>query len=276
MNGRCLLVEFSGPKALLEQEGHLQHAGLFIPAVDPMPEANDALELRIESPYGAAIAIAGHVVQVFAGMGFAVAPDDIEAARVALAPLFAAARTDDSGSSAAPRVAWQDGASGPADSQAEVGEAPSATESLAADGAGGESEASGTIFDRLRAMSVRERMILARKGSRAERLILMKDNNKTIHMFLLQNPRITLDEVRYMAGNRQCGIDALKMISENRIWTQNPGIVTALVRNPKTPTPIAIRLLGRLPKGELARIARSGGASRAVVDAAKRKVLSRN
>jgi hypothetical protein len=189
------------------------------------------------------------VVQVFAGTGFGFAPNDPAAARAMLAPVFDAARQDSQLGDPA-RAFWAD----------ELDDGVSEDERA-------------TIYDQIRAMSVRERMRLARSGGRAERAILMKDTNKTVHTFLVQNPRIQLDEVRYMAGFRQCGPDALKLISENRLWMQSLGVVQALVRNPKTPSAIAVRLLDRLPKAEVARIARTGAGPKAVVEAAKRRVI---
>lgn len=243
-----LYVEFPGPAAVHEQEGHLQHAGLFLPAVDPLPEVNSEVTLQLRG-LGRSAKVVGRVVQVFAGTGFAVAPADPAAAREALQPLFDAAREADEGEAGPAVVSWT-------------------TEDADTD-----EDAGGTLHDRIRKMSVRERLHLARHGGRAERLILAKDVNKTVHTFLVQNKGITLDEVRAIAGNRQFGPDALKMISENRAWMQNPGIVSALVRNPKTPATISVRLLDKLPTAEVQRLAKSNNVPRPVMEASRRKVL---
>ena len=65
------------------------------------------------------------------------------------------------------------------------------------------------------------------------------------------------------------------MIADNRTWMQKPAIVSALVRNPKTPSLIAVRLLDKLPRSDVSRIAKTGNAPRAVVEAAKRKITSK-
>jgi len=258
-----LLLSFTGADALLSQESHLQHGGLFVPLGDPppepMPQPEQELVVRVASPYGDAVDIAGRVVQVFAGTGFAITLSDAGSARQLLGPLFDGARAA-AGDGAGVDVSWD---------EAELPELEIELEP----NSGAEEEAEGTVYDRIRAMSVRERMNLARNGSRMERSILIKDPNKTVHVFLVQNKRITLDEIRYMAGYRQAGPDALKMIAENRNWMQNSGIVSALVRNPKTPSTVAVRLLEKLPRADLARIAKTGSAPRPVVEAAKRKVI---
>lgn len=253
--------------SILEQREHLKHGGLFMPALEPMPEAPSDVELVVESPYAEAFAFHASVVQVFPGTGFALTVHDSAAVRANFAPLFEAADSAP-GEAGPPQLKWTK-----TDAvEMELGE-------LLVDGGSddrpGDPTKEANVFDRVRAMSSRQRMDLARNGGRTERGILMKDTNKTIHTFLVQNKKITADEIRYFAGFRQAHPEALKMIADNRNWMQNPGIVAALVRNPKTPSSIAVRLLDKLPKADVARIARTGSGPRAVVEAAKRKVIGK-
>ena len=128
------------------------------------------------------------------------------------------------------------------------------------------------LYDRIKAMSSQEKMQLALHGDRAARLLLLKDVNKTIQTFLLQNPRITIDEIRYIAGYRQANPDVLVTIGAHREWGQNQGVLAALVRNPKTPSPTAVKLLDKIAPAELRRLAKSGEVPRAVQVAARKKV----
>lgn len=130
---------------------------------------------------------------------------------------------------------------------------------------------SGNLFDRLKAMTVAEKMQLALSGSRDERIALLRDNMKTVHIFVLKNPRIGLDEVQAAAKNANLSPDALKMICEHREWSANPTLCTALVRNPKTPLPLALKLLDRVPVSDL-RVLAKGGAREQLVHAARRKI----
>jgi hypothetical protein len=123
-------------------------------------------------------------------------------------------------------------------------------------------------------MGSQEKFRLALHGDRPARLVLMKDVNKSIQTFLIQNPRITLDEIRYLAGFRQANPEVLGSIAAHREWGGNAGIVAALIRNPKTPTTVAVRLLDKLPIAELRRIARTGEAPRAVTIAARKRVAA--
>ena len=129
----------------------------------------------------------------------------------------------------------------------------------------------GPLTERLKAMSPQEKMQLALSGSRDERTVLLRDNNKMIHLFVLKNPRIGLDEVQAAAKLPLLSPDALKMIAEHREWSGNPTVCTALVRNPKTPLPLALRLMDRVPMSDLRAIAK-GGARDQVVNAARKKI----
>lgn len=132
-------------------------------------------------------------------------------------------------------------------------------------------ETSRLLSERLKEMTVTEKMQLALAGSREERLALMRDVNKAIHVFVFRNPRVGLDEVQYGAKQTTLSPDALKMISEHREWGMNPTVCTALVRNPRTPLPIAVKLLDRIPANELRAVAK-GGARDQIVQAARKKL----
>jgi hypothetical protein len=129
----------------------------------------------------------------------------------------------------------------------------------------------GALTDRIKAMSVQQKMQLALSGSREERLALIRDPTKVAHLFVLKNPRIGIDEVQYAARSPNLAPDAIRLIAEHQEWSGSAAICTALVRNPKTPLPIALKLLERVPMSEL-RVIAKGGARDQLVHAARRKV----
>jgi hypothetical protein len=129
----------------------------------------------------------------------------------------------------------------------------------------------GALADRIKAMSVQQKMQAALSGSREERLALIRDPTKVAHVFVLKNPRIGIDEVLYAAKSPNLAPDAIKLIAEHKEWSVNAAICTALARNPRTPVPIALRLLDRVPVGELRAIAK-GGARDQIVHAARKRV----
>lgn len=129
----------------------------------------------------------------------------------------------------------------------------------------------GPLSERMKKMTVNEKMQLALTGTRDERAAIFRDSNKSLHLFAFKNPRIGLDEVQSAAKNPNLSPDALKMIAEHREWSSNPGVCAALVRNPKTPMPLALRALERVPMTDLKALAK-GGARDAIVQAARKKV----
>ena len=129
----------------------------------------------------------------------------------------------------------------------------------------------GALSDRVRAMTVQEKMQLALSGGREDRLALIRDPAKVAHVFVLKNPRIGIDEVQYAAKRPNLSPDAIKLIAEHKEWSGNAAICTALVRNPTTPVPLALKLLERVPSSELRAIAK-GGARDQIVHAARKKV----
>ncbi len=129
----------------------------------------------------------------------------------------------------------------------------------------------GHISERLRAMNATQKMQLALSADREERMALLRDTNKTLHVYVLKNPRIGLDEVQYAAKMPSLSPDALKLIAEHREWSGNTAVCSALVRNPRTPLPLALRLLDKIPLTEV-RVLAKGGARDQIVHAARRKV----
>ena len=264
-----LTVIFQQVSDFLAQEGHLARGAFFLPAPEPLPEPLAELTLRIESPTNDVVELRVLVVQI-SPTHVALAPRDLGAARSSLGPLFEAARATPSGDGAT-WVFWgrqeplaESPAEPPVDLFAELpGETP-AEEPTQAD--------EKLLYDQIKAMSSPEKMQLALHGDRTARFLLLKDVSKGVQTFLLQNPRITLDEIRYIAGYRQANPDVLVSIAGHRDWGQNQGVLAALVRNPKTPTMTAVKLLDKVAATELRRLAKSTEVPRAVQAAARKKV----
>ena len=119
---------------------------------------------------------------------------------------------------------------------------------------------------------VQEKMHRALSGDREQRFAMLRDPNKQLHAMVLKNPRTTLEEAHWAAKLTTLSPDALKIIAEHPEWGANASIATALVRNPKTPIPVALKLLPRLPSAELKALARSQGRPQ-IVQAAKKLML---
>lgn len=109
---------------------------------------------------------------------------------------------------------------------------------------------------RIRRMNVRERMFLATKADRAERATLLRDSSAQVLMGLITNPRIGADDIVQIIRNPQVSPGVLDRITRENRWLANSEIQKALVRNPKTPSPVAMRLVDGLPTEELRKLAK--------------------
>jgi len=122
-------------------------------------------------------------------------------------------------------------------------------------------------------LSLQEKMALAMSGDRELRLQLLRDPNKQLHPLVLKNPRIGVEEVQWAARLTTLNPEALKIIADHPEWGQNASVAAALVRNPKTPLPSALKLVSRLPTSELRVLAKSQGRPQ-IVQAAKKLLLA--
>lgn len=130
---------------------------------------------------------------------------------------------------------------------------------------------------RIRKMNVRERMHLATKADRTERATLQRDSSPQVLMGLVTNPRIGADDIVQIIRNPQVSAGVLDRITKETRWLANPEIQKALVRNPKTPSLVAIRLVDTLPTEELRRLAKiQSGLREDLRKAALRAYLKRN
>mgnify|MGYP007037738857 CR=1 FL=1 len=131
----------------------------------------------------------------------------------------------------------------------------------------------GNLQQRIGRMSTDEKREMALTGDRIERMAMMRDTNKLMHVYVLRNPSLSSDEVRLMAGMRNLNPDALQKIAASPEWTRDQRIVVAVVSNPKTPPQVATRLLEKLPPAALRRLVKTPDVPPAIVRAARRRML---
>jgi hypothetical protein len=124
-------------------------------------------------------------------------------------------------------------------------------------------------------MKVGEKLKLALKGNKEARSILIRDPNRLIHRFVLQNPRISDEEVLAIARNRNLDQELLRKIGEHKNWPRNSLVRLALVTNPKTPLATALPLVNQLAERDLRVIAKSKNVSATIVTQVRRLLFNR-
>lgn len=106
-------------------------------------------------------------------------------------------------------------------------------------------------------MNAKDRMKLAMKGDREARGILIRDSNRVVATAVIQNPRITDQEVENVAAMRTVAAEVLRLISVNRSWARSYPIIHNLARNPRCPIPTVMSILPRIRTKDLKSIAKN-------------------
>lgn len=106
-------------------------------------------------------------------------------------------------------------------------------------------------------MSVPERVQLALKGNKDERMILIRDPSKVVYRAVLQSPKITDSEIEGFASMKNIADEALRIIGTSRKFLKIYGVVRNLVSNPRTPLDVSLTLMNRLTENDLKNLSRN-------------------
>ena len=114
-----------------------------------------------------------------------------------------------------------------------------------------------SLYSQIQQMSVSEMVQLATKGNKEARNLLIKDSNRIIVHAALNSPKVTDEEIKSFAGNKNLSKEVSLIISNKKEYTKNYMVKVALVNNPKTPLPTAIKFLRHLLPKDLRSISKS-------------------
>jgi regulator of extracellular matrix RemA (YlzA/DUF370 family) len=132
-----------------------------------------------------------------------------------------------------------------------------------------------SLIRRIMLMTVKDRVKLGMKGDREARAILIRDSNKIVASAVINNPRITENEVEAISAMRTVSDEVLRLIAMNRAWARSYPIIHNLARNPRTPIVTAISILPRIRQKDLITISQNRNVSDAVRRQAQRLAQTR-
>lgn len=115
------------------------------------------------------------------------------------------------------------------------------------------------LYLALREMSVPQKIKLALFGNQTARALLVRDRNKQVQQFVLQNGRITENEVTEFARNTNLSDVIYRGIAANQSWMKSYAVKVNLVSNPRVPIDISLKLVRYLHPGDLKKLAKSKG-----------------
>ena len=137
-------------------------------------------------------------------------------------------------------------------------------------------EERSSIAAQIAQLSVPAKVELAVKGTREVRRILSRDASSMVARSVIGSPKLTEDDIISYAASSLTHEDVLRFIADSRQWTANRQVVGALVQNPRTPPPAAIRFLKTYQASELRVLSQNRGLSVAVRQEARRLLAQRH
>jgi hypothetical protein len=116
-----------------------------------------------------------------------------------------------------------------------------------------------TIEQRIRMMSAAEKVAFATRGNKQVRTLLMRDTNRLVALASISSPAITEPEVLAAANAKAVHADVLTHIVRDKKnnWVRNYQVKVALVNNPKTQLPDAMKLVPTLNQRDMKAVAKS-------------------
>jgi hypothetical protein len=132
------------------------------------------------------------------------------------------------------------------------------------------------VFARILTMTVSEKVQLAFKGGKTERMVLVRERNRLICSAVMRNPRMSESEVESIASMRNVDDEVLRLIGMKRDWMSKYNVMITLARNPKAPIGIVLTLINRLTLRDLKGLKDDKGVSEAVRTAARKAFVQRS
>ena len=100
-----------------------------------------------------------------------------------------------------------------------------------------------SLFARVSVMSVVQRIRLAYRGNKEERMFLVQDRNRLVSMAVLKSPKTREADAETIANMKSVSEDVLRAIAFRRDWMRHYGVLRALVRNPRSPIDVTLGLV---------------------------------
>jgi hypothetical protein len=136
-------------------------------------------------------------------------------------------------------------------------------------------EASKDVLFRLGSLSVAKRIRVAFRGNREERLFLVRDTNRLVSTAVLKSPKTNEADAEAIANMKSVSEDVLRSIAHRREWMKKYSLMSAIVRNPRSPIDVTLQLIPRLSQRDQKVLASDRNVPEAVRVTAKRLVQRR-
>jgi hypothetical protein len=102
------------------------------------------------------------------------------------------------------------------------------------------------LAQRIMKLSTNQKIMLAIKGGKEERTLLIREANRLIQVNVIRNGRLTEGEVAFISQMRNVNDEVIRIIANNRDWMKKYTIMKNIVMNPKTPLALSLNSFKRL------------------------------
>lgn len=131
-------------------------------------------------------------------------------------------------------------------------------------------EPSKDLLVRLTALPVAQRIRVAFRGNREERLFLVRDTNRLVSTAVLKSPKTNEADAETIANMKNVSEDVLRAVAQRREWMKKYSLMSAIVRNPRSPIDVTLPLVLRLSPREQTLLSTDRNVPEAVRVTAKR------
>jgi hypothetical protein len=138
-----------------------------------------------------------------------------------------------------------------------------------------EEAVSKDVLIRLTSLSVAQRIRVAFRGNREERLFLVRDTNRLVSTAVLKSPKTNEADAEAIANMKSVSEDVLRAIAHRREWMKKYSLMSAIVRNPRSPIDVTLSLIPRLSQRDQSTLSTDRNVPEAVRVTARRIVQRR-
>ena len=143
------------------------------------------------------------------------------------------------------------------------------------DEAGLTEAAKKSLFARVATMTVVQRIRLAYRGNKEERMFLIQDRNRLVSAAVLKSPKTRDGDAETIANMKSVAEDVLRGITFRRDWMRHYGIMRNIVKNPRAPIDVTLSLVIKLNAKDQKTLSSDRNVPEAVRAFARREVARR-
>jgi hypothetical protein len=140
------------------------------------------------------------------------------------------------------------------------------------DEAGLTEAAKKSLFARVATMSVMDKIRLAYRGNKEERMFLVQDRNRLVSSAVLKSPKTRDADAETIANMKNVSDDVLRGVTFRRDWMRHYGVLRNIVRNPRSPIDVTLSLVVRLNAKDMKTLSGDRNVPDAVRAMARREV----